>query len=93
METTASNQSEIANQIIEIIVKEGLVDREKATLDATIESLGLKSIDIVIVLTAIEEKFDIYIPMDGPFHEAKNVGDLIDAIAAHIVKEKNQPND
>jgi len=72
-----------------VIVKEGMVDREKATLDATIESLDLKSIDIVMILTAIEEKFDVYIPMDGPFHEAKNIRDLIDAIAAYIIKEKN----
>ena len=55
---------------------------------ATIESLDLKSIDIVMILTAIEDKFDVYIPMDGPFHDAKNVKDLIDAIASYIIKEK-----
>jgi acyl carrier protein len=43
----------------------------------------------VMILTAIEDKFDVYIPMDGPFHEAKNIGDLIDAIAAYIGKEKS----
>ena len=64
METKALEQTELANQIIDVIVKEGMVDREKATLDATIESLDLKSIDIVMILTAIEEKFDVYIP-DG----------------------------
>ncbi|MGA7385450.1 MAG: phosphopantetheine-binding protein, partial [Methylocella sp.] len=68
METKALEHSELANQIIDVIVKEGMVDREKATLDATIESLDLKSIDIVMILTAIEDKFDVYIPMDGPFH-------------------------
>jgi acyl carrier protein len=92
VDTTALDQPEIANQIIDVIVKEGMVDREKATLDATIESLDLKSIDIVMILTAIEEKFDVYIPMDGPFHEAKNIGDLINAIAAHISKEKSKPD-
>jgi acyl carrier protein len=92
LDTTALEQPELANEIIDVIVKEGMVDREKATLDATIESLDLKSIDIVMILTAIEEKFDVYIPMDGPFHEAKNVGDLINAIAAHITREKSKPN-
>ena len=92
MDTAALEQPELANEIIDVIVKEGMVDREKATLDATIESLDLKSIDIVMILTAIEEKFDVYIPMDGPFHEAKNVGDLINAIAAHITREKSKPN-
>jgi acyl carrier protein len=89
VETKALDHTELANQIIDVIVKEGMVDREKATLDATIESLDLKSIDIVMILTAIEEKFDVYIPMDGPFHEAKNIRDLIDAIATYIIKEKN----
>jgi len=89
VETKALDHTELANQIIDVIVKEGMVDREKATLDATIESLDLKSIDIVMILTAIEEKFDVYIPMDGPFHEAKNIRYLIDAIAAYIIKEKN----
>ncbi|MGH6853011.1 MAG: acyl carrier protein [Methylocella sp.] len=89
METKALDRTELASQIIDVIVKEGMVDREKATLDATIESLDLKSIDIVMILTAIEDKFDVYIPMDGPFQEARNLGDLIDAIAAYIVKEKS----
>ena len=89
METKALDQTELVNQIIDVIVKEGMIDREKVTLDATIESLDLKSIDIVMILTAIEDKFDVYIPMDGPFHEAKDIKSLIDAIAAYIVKEKS----
>lgn len=89
VETKALDHTDLVNQIIDVIVKEGMVDRDKVTLDATIESLDLKSIDIVMILTAIEEKFDVYIPMDGPFHEAKDIKSLIDAIAAYIVKEKS----
>jgi acyl carrier protein len=89
VETKVLDQAELVNQITEVIISEGMVDREKVTMDATIESLDLKSIDIVMILTAIEEKFDVYIPMDGPFHEAKDVKSLIDAIAAYIIKEKS----
>ncbi len=89
METKALDQTELVDRIIDVIVKEGMIDREKVTPDATIESLDLKSIDIVMILTAIEEKFDVYIPMDGPFHEAKDIKSLINAIAAYIVKEKS----
>ena len=88
METKALEQSELVNQIIDVIASEGMVDREKITMDATIESLDLKSIDIVMILTALEDKFDVYIPMDGPFHEAKDVKSLIDAVATYIAKEK-----
>jgi acyl carrier protein len=89
VETKALDQTELVNQIIDVIASEGMVDREKITMDATIESLDLKSIDIVMILTALEDKFDVYIPMDGPFHEAKDVKSLIDAVAAYILQEKH----
>ncbi len=89
METKALDKTELVNQIVDVIASEGMVDREKITMDATIESLELKSIDIVMILTALEDKFDVYIPMDGPFHEAKDVKGLIDAVAAYIIQEKH----
>jgi acyl carrier protein len=89
VETKDLDKTELVNEIVDVIVKEGMIDRDKVTPDATIESLDLKSIDIVMILTAIEEKFDVYIPMDGPFHEAKDIKSLIDAIAAYIIKEKS----
>jgi acyl carrier protein len=88
VETKDLDQAELVNKIIDVIVAEGMVEREKVTMDATIESLDLKSIDIVMILTAIEDKFDVYIPMDGPFHDAKDVKGLIDAIANYIINEK-----
>jgi acyl carrier protein len=89
VETKTLDKTELVNQIVDVIASEGMVDREKITMDATIESLDLKSIDIVMILTALEDKFDVYIPMDGPFHEAKDVKSLIDAVAAYIIQEKH----
>lgn len=84
------SHDEMVEKIIDTICTEGMIDREKVTPDATIESLDLKSIDIVMILTALEDKFDVYIPMDGPFHDAKDVKSLIEAIANYIMKEKQQ---
>jgi len=89
VEPVANDKTKLYDEIIETIAKEGMVEREKITPEATIESLDLKSIDIVMILTAIEEKFDVYIPMDGSFQEAKTVQDLVDALSAHIQKEKS----
>jgi acyl carrier protein len=83
-----SEQQSLLDGIVDVIVTEGMIPREKIQDDATIDSLGLKSIDIVMILTAIEEKFDVYIPMDGSFQEAKDLKGLIEAIAAHIRQEK-----
>ena len=89
MEPVANDKTKLYDQIVEVICKEGMVEADRVKPGATIESLDLKSIDIVMILTAIEEKFDVYIPMDGSFQEAKTVQDLVDALAAHIQKEKN----
>jgi len=47
-------------------------------------------VDIVMILTALEEKFNVYIPMDGSLQEAKDVKSLIAAIADHITKEREK---
>jgi len=84
------DKSQLVDEIIEVIASEGMVDRSKITMDASIESLDLKSVDIVMILTALEEKFNVYIPMDGSLQEAKDVKSLIEAIADHIQKEREK---
>jgi acyl carrier protein len=86
--TSVSNdQQAMIDQILDVIASEGMIPRENLKDDATIDVLGLKSIDLVMILTAIEEKFDVYIPMDGSFQDAKDLKDLVEAISAHILKE------
>jgi acyl carrier protein len=84
------DKAKLVEEIIEVIASEGMIDRAKVTPDATIESLDLKSVDIVMILTALEEKFNVYIPMDGSLQEAKDVQSLIGAIAEHITKEREK---
>lgn len=84
------DKAKLIEEIIDVIAAEGMVDRAKITPDATMESLDLKSVDIVMVLTALEEKFDVYIPMDGPLQEAKDVKSLMEALADHIQKEREK---
>jgi acyl carrier protein len=83
-----NDQKAMIDEILDVIATEGMIPRDKLQDDATIESLGLKSIDLVMILTAIEEKFDVYIPMDGSFQEAKDLKGLVEAISDHILKEK-----
>jgi len=84
------DNAQLIEEIIEVIAAEGMVDRTKITPDATIESLDLKSVDIVMILTALEEKFNVYIPMDGALQEAKDVKSLIEALADHIRNEREK---
>ncbi len=85
-----TDTAELIEQIKEVIATEGMIDISKITPDATIESLDLKSVDIVMILTALEEKFNVYIPMDGSLQEAKDVKSLMEALADHIQKEREK---
>ncbi len=87
MTSVSNDQQAMIDQILDVIASEGMIPRENLKDDATIDVLGLKSIDLVMILTAIEEKFDVYIPMDGSFQDAKDLKDLVEAISAHILKE------
>lgn len=90
MTEAPQDKAQLVEEIIEVIAAEGMIDRAKVTPDATIESLDLKSVDIVMILTALEEKFNVYIPMDGSLQEAKDVKTLIEALAEHITKEREK---
>lgn len=84
MTTSADNKSEIAGKILDIISKEGMVDKDKLTRDATLEDLEIESIDMVMILQGLEEEFDVYVPMDEEIMELKNVGDVIDTVTRLI---------
>jgi acyl carrier protein len=87
-EELLSDPSRVYQQVVDLIVSEGMVERDKVTPDATFETLGLKSIDIVMILTAVEEKFDVYIPMDGSIAEAKDLKSFIEGVIQRIASEQ-----
>lgn len=84
-----SNSDDLEARIIDVIVSEGLIEREKLTPDATLESLGLTSVDVVHILLGIEDKFGIYLPADASMTETRNVGELV-ALLTRLLAEKHQ---
>jgi len=88
MDGQDTDQAALIEQLFDVIAKEGLVDRDKITMDATLEDLQIKSMDVVIILTGIEEKFSVYIPVDGPLAEAKNVREFVGHVVEQIRAQK-----
>ena len=80
----------IADEILEVIFQEGMVDRAKLTPEATLESLGVESIDLVMTLLTLEERFGVYIPLDGELVEAKNLQAFVESIARRVVTEREK---
>jgi acyl carrier protein len=69
------------------------VDREAIVPTATIESLGLDSIEVVMILNGVEEKFDVYIPMDGEITEARNLAELVSIMAKQVADGAKHPSE
>ena len=72
------------DRLLDLVAKEGMVEREKLKADATFEELGIQSADMVVVLMAIEEEFGVYIPVDGELAEATTVGDFLKVLSERM---------
>ena len=70
----------IFDKLKDIIVEQLDADEEAVTLTASIqEDLGADSLDIVDLITTIEDEFDISIP-DEAVDEIKTIGDIVNYI-------------
>lgn len=78
----------IEQQLIDLFVKDGMVDPSAIKPEATLESLGIQSVDIMMVLMSVEEKFGIYVPIDEKLSDTKNLKGFIDHLIDRIVEER-----
>ena len=82
-----SNQ-QLESDLLDLVAEEAMVDRSVLSADAKLEELDIASADFVMILMAIEEKFDVYISVDSEMSEMKTVQDLLD-LATKKIAEKD----
>ena len=74
------NQEEIFEKVKKIIVEQLGVAETSVTMEASfIDDLGADSLDIVELIMALEEEFDMEIP-DGDAEKIVSVSDVVDYI-------------
>jgi acyl carrier protein len=70
-------------KVKEIVVEQLGVEEDEVTLEASfIDDLGADSLDIVELIMALEEEFDLEIP-DKESEKISTVGDAVEYIKAH----------
>lgn len=81
--------STIENDIYDIIAEKSAVDRSKLQRDAKLADLEIESLDVVEIIFAVEEKFDIHVPYNANDQEMEfeTVGNVIDAVQKLINEE------
>ncbi|NLJ83627.1 MAG: acyl carrier protein [Halanaerobiaceae bacterium] len=76
--------ADIFNKVVEIIVEELGVDSEEVTPEASfIDDLGADSLDVVELVMAFEEEFDLEIP-DEDAENIKTVQNAVDYIEENL---------
>ena len=78
-------------RLLGIVSKEGMIAPEKLALDSSLDTLNIQSVDIVVILLAIEEEFGVYIPVSSSMSEMKTVGDFVQELAKHISAKPATP--
>jgi acyl carrier protein len=75
---------EIFEKVKKVIMEQLGVSDSAITLEASfIDDLGADSLDIVELIMALEEEFDIEIP-DSDAEKVATVGDVVDYIKEHV---------
>jgi acyl carrier protein len=80
----------VKDTVLDIIAKEGRVDRDSITLDSTLRDLDIHSLDGVQIIFTLEDTFDICVPEDQVKHATGTVAELITGIE-QLVAAKNMP--
>ena len=64
-----------------LMQKKYSVEPERVTPEATLESLGLDSLDLIELLFEVEEEFNIRVPQDGGSElRTATVQDIVDSV-------------
>ncbi len=74
--------SNVESDIFEIIADKAAVERDKIIGSASLQELEIESLDVVEIIFAIEEKFDIHVPFNANDQEMEfdTVGDVVKAV-------------
>jgi acyl carrier protein len=67
------------NTVLDIIAEEALVERARLTPEATLDSLGIASLDIISIVFALEERFGLTLEQ-ADFEGVQSLGQFVDLI-------------
>jgi hypothetical protein len=89
-EMSELNEAEAAlvDRLLDIIAREGLVDRAKLDMSADVAEVGLSQDDLTLVGNAIEREFDRDMLHDDALHACRSVRELVTLIATRVAQSE-----
>ena len=86
MRNDAVDTKNLENGLLDLVAEEAMVERDVLHLEARLDELDIASADFVMILMAIEEKYDVYISIDNEIADLKTVQDLLNLAVKKITE-------
>jgi acyl carrier protein len=83
MTEAAAPITDNTEDILDLVAKEGMLDRASINADSKLADLDIPSLEMISILFAIEDKFGVEVEIDE-IQQAKTMRDLIDVVLARI---------
>lgn len=71
------------SELFDLIAQEAIIDRGKLTREATLEDLGISSLDVISMLFELEEKYGVVIE-EGDMPAMSTLGEMSDFLLSRI---------
>ena len=80
----------LRDEIIAILTKEAHVDPQKITPEATLKDLDITSLELIEIVFAIEEHFNVTLPDRDPAFTTDSLEQLVNALEKFVAGERSK---
>lgn len=82
--------SQIVDEVLDIVAQKAMIDRTKLSPEAKLSDLQIGSLDVVEIVFALEDKFEVQIPFNANSTnmEFETVGEVVTIVEKLIVAKK-----
>jgi acyl carrier protein len=82
--------SQIVDEVLDIVAQKAMIDRAKLSPEAKLSELQISSLDVVEIVFALEDKFEVQIPFNANSTnmEFETVGEVVTIVEKLILAKK-----
>ena len=81
----------MTNDILDIIAAKAMVPRDKLALEAKLTDLSISSLDVVEIVFALEDKFNVELPFNANAQnqEFETLGQVVALVEKQVARKQN----
>lgn len=81
----------MTNDILDIIAAKAMVPRDKLALEAKLSDLSISSLDVVEIIFALEDKFNVELPFNANAQnqEFETLGQVVALVEKQVARKQN----